>query len=253
MALSALSIQTLAARTAWPRLLVERFPSRLHRRVALALLALTLAVTSFVPPLSWQEIDPHAELEDLSFRGLFAGHAILVAFLAAWWQLSGRPSLRSFLCLDFDEPAQALRLGATMGGIGWALTMTVMAVVGTLAWSFEPARIAGGGEIPPLVREIVELSLLERLLLVLSAGVVEEAFFRAFLQTRTGLALSSLLFTASHASYGLPLMLAGVLTVSLVLGLLFQTRRNLLPCMIAHAVFDAIQLFLILPAVVAGS
>jgi hypothetical protein len=45
-------------------------------------------------------------------------------------------------------------------------------------------------------------------------------------------------------------MLIGVFVVSIVLGIVFELRRNVVPCMIAHAVFDAIQLFLILPLVV---
>ena len=77
-----------------------------------------------------------------------------------------------------------------------------------------------------------------------------QAFFRSFLQARTGLVLSSLLFAASHASYGLPLMLVGVFTVSTVLGAVFRATRDALPCMVAHAVFDGVQLFLILPAVI---
>ena len=102
------------------------------------------------------------------------------------------------------------------------------------------------------MRAIVTLPLGVRIALVCSAGVVEELFFRSFLQSRSGLLLSTLLFTASHTSYGLPLMLVGVFVVSVVLGRLFRERDDVVPCMIAHALFDAIQLFVILPMVVAA-
>ena len=46
-------------------------------------------------------------------------------------------------------------------------------------------------------------------------------------------------------------MLVGIFTFSVFLGFLFRVRNDVVPCMIAHAVFDAIQLFLILPLAVA--
>jgi membrane protease YdiL (CAAX protease family) len=103
-----------------------------------------------------------------------------------------------------------------------------------------------------MVRAIVGLSIPMRLALVCSAGFFEELFFRSFLQARGGLLLSTILFTASHASYGMPFMLVGVFTVSVVLGRVFARRGDVVPCMVAHAVFDAVQLFVILPVVVAS-
>jgi hypothetical protein len=38
-----------------------------------------------------------------------------------------------------------------------------------------------------------------------------------------------------------------------VYGLVFRARGDVVPCMVAHSVFDAIQLLVILPAVVGGS
>jgi membrane protease YdiL (CAAX protease family) len=84
-------------------------------------------------------------------------------------------------------------------------------------------------------------------MIVGAAMSVEEAFFRGFLQPRLGLALSTLLFTLAHVNYGLPFMVVAVLTISAILGALFAVRRNLLPCMVAHGVFDAIQIFLVIP------
>jgi hypothetical protein len=48
-------------------------------------------------------------------------------------------------------------------------------------------------------------------------------------------------------------MLIGVLTVSLVLGVLLRAADDVLPCMVAHAVFDGVQLLVVLPAVVGGA
>jgi membrane protease YdiL (CAAX protease family) len=79
---------------------------------------------------------------------------------------------------------------------------------------------------------------------------VEEFFFRSFLQKRIGLVASTILFALAHFSYGNPLMLIGVTVISTVIGIAFYRTRNVLPGIIAHGVFDAIQLFVIVPLAV---
>lgn len=250
-----LSSVTVFALIGSGRLSAEEFPSASRKAFAMAILVLTLAIACFLPLLEFPETDPNRELGDLPFGALFVGHALLVSFLFVWWLLVGRPRIGAFLHLGTGtkELQDGLRLGAAAGVAAWAVTMTTMAIVGTVAANVEPGSVPEGGEVPATVGVIVGLAWYERLALVLSAGVVEEAFFRSFLQTRCGLMLSSVLFATSHMSYGLPLMVVGVFAVSVVFGLVFRARRDVFPCMVAHAVFDAIQLFLILPAVVAGS
>jgi len=232
---------------------VEEFPSALRRHVALALLTVTIALACVMPLLEYPDVDPQREPLRLSFWMLFLGHALLVAMLFAWWVLAGRPPVARFLAVRSTELAPALRQGAAAGATSWVVAMTLMAIVGTIATVAGAEAPPGDGEVPPVVRAIVDLSLGQRLLLILSAGVVEEAFFRGFLQARVGLLPSSLLFTASHTSYGLPLMLVGVFAVSVVYGIVFRARGDVVPCMVAHGVFDAIQLLVILPVVVGGS
>jgi membrane protease YdiL (CAAX protease family) len=77
--------------------------------------------------------------------------------------------------------------------------------------------------------------------------VVEELFFRSFLQTRVGPVAATLMFTAAHGVYGQPLMLVGILVISTVLSITFARYRNVLPCIAAHGVFDAIQMFAVIP------
>ncbi len=235
-----------------PGFAVDPFPSRLRRSVALAGLVLTLAIGCFAPLLEYPTADPNAVPPDLPLGALFLGHALLASFLFGWWWLAGRPPVGAFLHLRLENSWNSVRAGVAAGVVGWALTLTTMAVVGGLAETLEPAMAPQSDEVPAVMRMIVELAWYERLLLVLSAGIVEEAFFRSFLQARTGLVFSSLLFTTSHMSYGLPLMLVGVFAVSAVFGVVFRRHHDVLPCMVAHAVFDAIQLFLVLPVVAAG-
>ena len=83
--------------------------------------------------------------------------------------------------------------------------------------------------------------------------IVEELFFRSFLQTRVGPVASTLMFTAAHGVYGQPLVLVGILVISTVLSVAFVLYRNVLPCIVAHGVFDAIQMFVVIPVVVRRS
>jgi membrane protease YdiL (CAAX protease family) len=243
----------LTARDSWPRLVVEEFPSPLRRGVAYLVLAVTLGLTAILPLSHVGKPPPDALLDRISMPELFVGHALLATCLLLWWALAGFRPLRAFLHLRLDRPAEQLRSGVLVGLGGWAATMLAMTVTGTVLGL---GREVPGGEqaqIPDLVRAIVELPFATRLLLVCSAGFFEEIFFRSFLQARSGLLISTVLFTASHATYGMPFMLVGVFTVSVVLGRAFARRGDVVPCIIAHALFDAIQLFVVLPAVVAGS
>lgn len=242
----------LTARVAWPRLIVEEFPSPARRMLAYLVLSFTLGLTAILPLSRFGQAAPELSAARIALPELFLGHALLATCLFLWWALSGfRPPAR-FLHLRFGRPLQQLRLGILAGLGGWAATMLVMTIVGGLLGVGQESPAGAEAEIPEIVRAIVTLPLGVRIALVCSAGVVEELFFRSFLQSRSGLLLSTLLFTASHTSYGLPLMLVGVFVVSLVLGRLFRERDDVVPCMIAHALFDAIQLFVILPMVVAA-
>jgi hypothetical protein len=45
-------------------------------------------------------------------------------------------------------------------------------------------------------------------------------------------------------------MIVGVFTISLVIGRTLARSGDLLPCIIAHGVFDSVQLFIVLPLAV---
>lgn len=237
----------------WPgrRPGIEAFPSRARRGMALVVLTLFLALVCWAPVFQFPDVDPEVVVGGGHFGALFVGHALLVLFLVVWWFLVGQPPLGSYLRVGPGAPWEVLRLGIGGGVMGWALTLAAMATVGLFVSPGAAGEEGAGAGVPATVEWLVALPWYQRLAVALSAGIVEEAFFRSFLQVRAGLLLSSALFTASHMSYGLPLMLVGIFTFSTFLGLLFRARNDVVPCMIAHTVFDAIQLFLILPLAVA--
>jgi membrane protease YdiL (CAAX protease family) len=220
----------------WPRQVIAAF-----------LLTGVLAFAVFLPVTSFgkaDEIDP----DTIWFPSLLAGHFLLATFLLLWWRLRADTPLASFLKLTRGNWWAKIRTGAAVGCGGWVATVTV---TGTAAGLFAlTGRTSGPSAVSPLIVWLAELPLLDRLIMIGVAMTVEEAFFRGFLQPRFGLVLSSVLFALSHFSYGLPFMIVGVFTISLIIGRTFKRSGDLLPCVVAHGIFDAVQLLIVLPLAV---
>lgn len=204
------------------------------------LLALTLMIvaSSLAPPSA-------KDLSRVPFYSLFILHAVLIVFLVGWWLLTDRPPLREFLNIRSERPGQALLIGSAVGVGGWIITLAsalsialILSAVGLIPKAPAPS---------PMIGWMAALPLWKKGLIVLSAMTVEEAFFRGWLQKRVGLLLSTLLFALAHAGLGQPLLLIGVAVISLIIGFTFYRTRNLIPGVIAHGIFDAVQLFVIIP------
>jgi membrane protease YdiL (CAAX protease family) len=215
-----------------------------RRTIAAFLLIGILALAVFSPVISFghaEEIDPAT----IWFPSLLAGHSALAAFLLLWWRLRGDVSVWEFLHLSSEHLLGKARHGIVAGSAGWLITLLVTGVaVGAAA---STGQLAEPTEIPPVMTWLVALPLGKKLVIIAAAMTVEEAFFRGFLQPRVGLVISSVMFALSHFSYGLPFLVVGVFTFSLVIGRAFARTGDLLPCIIAHGIFDGVQLLVILP------
>jgi membrane protease YdiL (CAAX protease family) len=226
----------------------DRFPNAALKWIAYLwlggfLIGLALLVTNsaLTPPTSKQ-------LGALPFYSLFSMHVILVVFLIGWWAFSGMPEIREFLQIRHERPAEVVALGLSVGVGGWVITIIMAMVVGLLL------QASGAMDKPPeppaMIGWMANLALWKKALIVLSAMTVEEFFFRSFLQKRIGLIASTLLFALAHFTYGNPLLLIGVTVISLVISYTFYRTKNVVPGILAHGVFDAIQLFVIVPVAV---
>jgi membrane protease YdiL (CAAX protease family) len=137
-------------------------------------------------------------------------------------------------------------LGLLLGLGIWAAVLMVVLLAAGVLW-----MIGGEGAVPtktpPLVPFIAGLPFAVRFLISLSAGVVEETFFRGFLQPRVGIVVSTLFFALAHLSYGQPFMLIGITLLSLTYGLLVKWRQNVWPAIAAHVLFDGVQLLVLVP------
>jgi membrane protease YdiL (CAAX protease family) len=235
----------LNERYAW--FATDRFPSPAAKFAAYAWLgALLFLLTALVTRAS-QHTPTSRELARIPFFSLFSMHAILVVFLAGWWALTQRPPLRSYLNLPREHTGEAILGGFAIGLSGWIFTLMVALLIGVIltATGLAPKNMTP----PPMIAWLSAQPIWKKALIVLSAMTVEEAFFRGWLQKRVGLIASTVLFALAHSGFGQPLLLIGVSVVSLVIGTTFYRTKNLLPGIIAHGVFDAVQLFVIIPIV----
>ena len=139
-----------------------------------------------------------------------------------------------------------LGLGLLLGVGAWVAVLAGIMLIGLLLMALG-ADEAVPRQPPALIPFIAGLPILVKILISLSAGVVEEWFFRGFLQPRMGLLLSTVLFALAHFSYGQPFMLIGITLLSLIYGLLVKWRQNIWPAVAAHTLFDAVQLLVVVP------
>ena len=161
------------------------------------------------------------------------------------------PAWRSFIDqLGFATPnlSRELAVGAVAGFGAWLIVLC-----GVVLFAVALAAISGEELLPQappaVIPWLASRPVLLRLGIAASAGLVEETFFRGFLQPRIGIALSTLFFALAHLSYDQPIMLVGVTLLSLLYGLLTRWRQNIWPAIVAHFLFDAIQLLVVIPAV----
>ncbi len=229
----------------------KEFPSTIRRGLGWGLLWTVIYAAIALPAVMSGEGAAIA-VDELSLAALFVGHAGLTAFLLSWWLLRKPIRLAAFLHLDGTRLAD-LRGGLALGLKVWVFTFGIATAAGLAAQAALSAGNTYAGteieipEIPDVMIWMVGLPLYGKALIVLIAMTVEEAFFRAFLQSRIGLVSSSVLFALAHASYGLPTLMLGVFIVSILIGRDFAKHGRLLRCVLAHGVFDAIQLVIVVP------
>lgn len=223
----------------------DRFPSAAAKWFAYLWLGVFMIGLALLVTQSAQTPVTSKQLESTPFLTLFTMHAILVVFLVGWWLASGRPALREFLNIRSERPAEVAAIGMAVGVGGWVFTIVTAMLVALVLQS--TGVLERPPEPPPMIGWMATLPIWKKALIILSAMTVEEAFFRSFLQKRVGLVASTILFALAHFTYGNPLLLIGVTMISIVIGVTFYRTKNVVPGVIAHGVFDAIQLFVIVP------
>lgn len=225
----------------------DGFARPARRAAAVGLLALVLLLTVAIP-FAGGLAGGRPETKSLSLVSLFAVHGILLLFLFFYYELSRGPSVAEFLKIRSSRPIADLSAGVLIGFAGWLAAILALLLVAAVSLLLRRAGVpAAGHEVSHTIAWIVSRPVGVRIAVVLSAMVVEELFFRSFLQTRVGPLAATLMFTAAHGVYGQPWMLLGILVLSAILSATFVFYGNVLPCIAAHGTFDAIQMFVLAP------
>jgi membrane protease YdiL (CAAX protease family) len=226
---------------------VDRFSSTTMKFIAYAWLGILMFGLVTLITGSSLRIPTAQELARVPFYSLFGLHAILFIFLLGWWLLTQRPPLGEFLNIPRRGNGEAVLTGFAVGVGGWIVTISIALIIGLL--------LVASGLMPknptpsPMIGWMAALPLWKKCVIVLSAMTIEEAFFRGWLQKRIGVIASTILFALAHSGLGQPFLLIGVTLISLVIGFTFYRTKNLIPGIIAHGIFDAVQLFVIIPVV----
>ncbi|HSS49668.1 MAG TPA: CPBP family intramembrane glutamic endopeptidase [Thermoanaerobaculia bacterium] len=159
----------------------------------------------------------------------------------------GRQLLAQLGFLAPDVPRE-IGIGLTLGLGAWlAVLAALIAIAGVLI--AVGAKDLVPQQPPALVPLIAALPFGIRLAVSLSAGIVEETFFRGFLQPRIGIVLSTAFFALAHLSYQQPFMLVGITLLSLIYAFLVRWRQSIWAAIAAHALFDGVQLLVVVPMV----
>lgn len=207
--------------------------------------------------LSFYGALPEPELDAIAWWQLFWLHGFLLVAVLIWyvsgWRSSGSSGTNMVLAelgLTSDSAQRELAGGVFYGVVGWAAALTATAVVSALAANLNQELISEAA--PTAVVQLAAMPVLLRLAISVSAGVAEEIFFRGFLQPRLGIALTTVLFLLAHAGYERPLMMTGLLVLSVLFGIL-RKRYSVWVAIWAHTTFDVIQLLLFVPFVLSHS
>ncbi|HJW93489.1 MAG TPA: type II CAAX endopeptidase family protein [Thermoanaerobaculia bacterium] len=223
----------------------DRFPNIFAKIFGYLWLGLFLIVVGVLTAYNAVHPPTAQQLEQMPFIGFFVLHFVMIVFLLVWWLITRRPPLGTFLNIPRNGNGEAVMTGFAVGFGGWIATivialfaLAILRVAGLVPDNIKP---------PAMIAFMAHVPWWKKASIVFAAMTVEEAFFRGFLQKRLGLIASTMLFAVAHAGYGQPLLLVGVSIISLIIGTVFYRTKNLLPGIIAHGVFDAIQLFVIIP------
>jgi len=223
----------------------DRFATPLRKWVAYGWLGIFMLFLAYIVTNSALNQPTPKQLAATPFYLLFGLHFVLILFLLGWWLLVGRPPLSEFLNIQRENKGDAVLTGLAVGVGGWIITILLAVII---AFSLMQLKVLPREPKPPaVIGYLLALPVWKKALIILSAMTVEEAFFRGWLQKRIGLIASTALFAMAHLTMGQPFVLIGVTIVSIVIGITFYRTRNLIPGVIAHGVFDAVQLFVIIP------
>ncbi|MFH0987177.1 MAG: CPBP family intramembrane glutamic endopeptidase [Candidatus Micrarchaeota archaeon] len=132
----------------------------------------------------------------------------------------------------FKEFSYGLMFGAGMVVLSFAIMLAFVA--------------AGGGADASAVSNIIsQINFMEVLIVVIIGSIVEELFFRGYLQTKTNILFSSFIFAYYHIIYGSFSEIMVAFVMGMMLGYLFRMRKDLIAPITAHLFFNLVNLAIV--------
>jgi len=249
-------LSALAAAFAFDRALGRRglrppgFADPVRRAGAGALLALCFWFGIFFP-LGSLGLDQTPDLAHVPTWQLFALHALFVSTLLGWYLLGFAGTgarLAEQVGLATARPGREVAIGILAGFAAWVVVIVVVVSVALVIAALGGEK-ALPQQPPALIPWLAGRPFALRAALAASAGLVEESFFRGFLQPRVGILAATALFALPHLTYNEPFLLVGITALSILYGLLTWWRQSIVAAVVAHAIFDGVQLLVVIPLV----
>lgn len=178
--------------------------------------------------------------------GLFENALTMLGLPLLWVAVFYRDGIKAAawrLRLRMPHPSREISIGVVAGILAIVASMVVSLLVGQFV------------ETPPneLVQDLARVITWPLVItLAIVSGTTEEVFFRGFLQNRVGIVPTNILFGFAHLSYGTPLQVIIPLALGFLFSALVVRTRSLTPAIVAHMLFNGIQLGLAKWAVEAG-
>ena len=144
---------------------------------------------------------------------------------------------------------------SVLTSIGWGIIIFISLYIAVIIYGLLYFAIAKAH--PPheeIMDRVSKFPVWLKLLLCIRAGVTEETFFRGYgisrIESLTGskvaaVAITTLFFGFGHLIYGTVNHVLGTMVIGFILTMYYLKTRNLLSCIIAHFLFDAIAMLFV--------
>lgn len=170
-----------------------------------------------------------------TIESLLISLSLYAAMLAVVFFSIRKPRLsRFFKAVSLKKPRWPdLPNAIVFAGILIVASIAVAAVFTSMGWEKDLEKV------PDALKQSPVISLF---IIITAASIIEEIFFRGFLQPRTSILFSAFVFSYFHIIYGSLTELAGTFVLGLILGKQFQRTKSLFPCMLSHFIYNSLTL-----------
>lgn len=122
--------------------------------------------------------------------------------------------------------------------VTYAIAFTGALLVASIAIQFAFYSIGMAEDVQRVADQIAQFDLNEIIVLVTVASIVEEIFFRGFIQRHTNILVAAFLFSYFHIIYGSLAELIGTFVLGVLLGIEYAKRSNVFAPILSHLFYN---------------